>query len=156
MKQWRTYVQGGERPGPIDNAHLLEADADGVYVARPGLTKAEDYRAVNDGVWAYFQTQYGGGPTLARDKVDLYSSIYWDVAPKSAKEQEMIAAVIDQGRSGGLPEAASDPEIKQQIIDAMLPEPYRAGDVLMRQGDESANFFILDQGTCPRRPPLPA
>ena len=55
LADWRSYVSGGDRPDPIDNAHLLEADPHGVYAAREGLTKAEDYRAVNDSVWAYFQ-----------------------------------------------------------------------------------------------------
>eukprot|EP01048_Picozoa_sp_COSAG05_P010316 COSAG05_NODE_899_length_6679_cov_4.328419_1_plen_428_part_00 len=145
---WRAYVSGGPRPGPIDNAHLLEADADGIYVAREGLEKAEDYRAVNDSVWAYFQKVYGGGPTLPREKVDIYSYSHWDIAPKSAEQQTRIERVMDQRGSGGLPAQACDPEIRQQIIDAMLPVVVNEGEVLMRQGEEAADFFIIEEGEC--------
>jgi CRP-like cAMP-binding protein len=147
LQEWRSYVQGGKRPGPINNAHMLEANSSGVYVARAGLTKAHDYRAVNDRVWAFFQRAYGGGPTLARGKVDIYSMAHWDVAPKSRSEQARIERVIRQ-RNCVLPAAVQDAEVRQQVIDAMLPVEREAGELLMRQGEAEADYYIIDDGQC--------
>ena len=56
-------------------------------MARSGLKKPDDYRAVNHKVWAFFMERYGGGPTLVRLKVDIYAKEVWRAAPKTRKEE---------------------------------------------------------------------
>ena len=147
LSQWRAFVDGGERPSRIDNRSLVEVDEDGVYVARAGLKKADDYRAVNHKVWAYFMSRYGGGPTLVRPKVDIYAPEVWRAAPKTEEEEELIKAALDQP-SCALPDMVNHPEIRQQFIDAMLPRHYEEGVQLMRQGQLDSDFAIVGQGQC--------
>ena len=147
LSQWRDFVNGEERPGRIDNRKLVEADADGVYVARENLKKADDYRAVNHKVWAYFMSRYGGGPTLVRPTVDIYAAEAWRVAPKTEEEEQLIKAALDQP-SCALPDMVNHAEIRQQVIDAMLPKRLEAGEQVMRQGQLDSDFAIVASGQC--------
>jgi CRP-like cAMP-binding protein len=147
LSHWRSFVGGGERPGRIDNRCLVEEDEDGVYVARGGLKKADDYRAVNHKVWAFFMERYGGGPTLVRPKVDIYAPEVWRAAPKTKEEEQLIKAALDQP-SCALPDMVNHPEIRQQVIDAMLPRHYDEDVELMRQGQIDSDFAIVGRGQC--------
>eukprot|EP01043_Picozoa_sp_COSAG02_P116234 COSAG02_NODE_52645_length_306_cov_1.164251_1_plen_82_part_01 len=42
-------------------------------MARDGLVKGRDYRAVNKQVWEYFVSRHKGGPSIVRRRVDIYS-----------------------------------------------------------------------------------
>ena len=147
LARWREFVNGEERPGRIDNRRLVEAGAGGIYCPRRGLKKADDYRAVNHKVWAFFMSQYGGGPTLVRPKVDIYSKEIWHAAPKTEAEQALIEAALEQP-SCALPEMVNDAEIRQQVIDALVPEAFEEGAELMRQGQLDADFAIVASGAC--------
>jgi len=55
-------------PGPIDNARLLDKNADPLPNQRPII----HYRGVNVRVWRFLHDKYGGGPELRRRTIDLY------------------------------------------------------------------------------------
>lgn len=40
---------------------------------RKGLDLNKDYRGVNKEVWVLLNKIYGGGPTIAREELDIYS-----------------------------------------------------------------------------------
>jgi len=40
---------------------------------KPNLKLNQDYRGVNKEVWQIFQSLYGGGPTIVRETLDIYS-----------------------------------------------------------------------------------
>eukprot|EP00940_MAST-03C_sp_MAST-3C-sp2_P002342 g2342.t1 len=85
LRVWRTYVFSKEdkpRPGPLDNATLLEplpggaTDEDGAIAMRdpkPNLVKVTDYRGVNRHVYSYFRKVYGGGPAIVRKELNIYA-----------------------------------------------------------------------------------
>ena len=148
LESWRNFVAGGDRPGPIDNSSLVERDEEGRYRAREGLLKAKHYRAVNHKVWSFFQDSYGGGPTLVRERVDIYAAEKWPTAPKTPSEIDEIVLAL---RSKNCPWAHGCIEeigIRSQVVDAMVPVRYSAKSMAMEQGDTGIDFFIIRSGEC--------
>lgn len=67
--RWASFAdQGGPLPGPISNERLLGAEGRPI----PGLRRGADWGAVNESVWKYWHSRYGGGPVLPRQTPDLY------------------------------------------------------------------------------------
>lgn len=103
LKDWKSFVgnkkcksSNGARmckneevgilePGPISNVKLITADAarklqsnnpeykDIIPEPKPNLKRGENYRGVNQDVWRILSNIYGGGPTLVRKELDIYS-----------------------------------------------------------------------------------
>lgn len=63
-----TLVSGP--PGPIDNNNLLEQNGR----PKPNLSRGFHYRGINERLWNYFYTIYGGGPVLKSRFLDIHSS----------------------------------------------------------------------------------
>lgn len=57
-------------PPPITNDALVDP---ATGQPRPNLKKIDHYRGVNERVWSFFLSQYGGGPTIKRSEIDLYA-----------------------------------------------------------------------------------
>ena len=57
-------------PGPITN-NLLYIDPE-CSILRQKLRAAIDYRGLNHKVWEAYLNMYGGGPTIARRKLNIY------------------------------------------------------------------------------------
>jgi hypothetical protein len=114
LTKWRNFVNGGERPGHIDNHKLLNPALEGASEARPGLKKGDDYRRVNRNVWEYFMGRYGGG---AADE-GLPSSE--DLRGPRAVEPEPITVVESTCSAGEV----------DYVIRAIEDEVYRRGTEL--------------------------
>mmetsp|Transcript_4076 Transcript_4076/g.3921 ORF Transcript_4076/g.3921 Transcript_4076/m.3921 type:complete len:317 (-) Transcript_4076:23-973(-) len=56
-------------PGPVDNSVLFEGNN-----VKRGLEKSKHYRGVNRHVWYAFMEIYGGGPTVCRQVLDIYTA----------------------------------------------------------------------------------
>ena len=56
-------------PGPVDNARLLGKDGKPL----PNLRAITHYRGVNANVWTFLYSIYGGGPTLKRRDINIYT-----------------------------------------------------------------------------------
>mmetsp|Transcript_27225 Transcript_27225/g.62779 ORF Transcript_27225/g.62779 Transcript_27225/m.62779 type:complete len:226 (+) Transcript_27225:76-753(+) len=70
LRKWRHYaLRRGQRPGPISNENLLQADG---ITAKRGLRERDDYRGVSQEVWDYFVAQHGGGPCIVSPQLDVY------------------------------------------------------------------------------------
>lgn len=99
LKSWRDFIQnvgphdgtgrGTLPPGPIDNSRLLHKDGTPLKNQRPEV----HYRAVNSKVWNFLHNIYGGGPTLIRRKIDVYSE---PVDPNAPLEPTPAATGIEQ------------------------------------------------------------
>jgi hypothetical protein len=80
LKRWRDFINGEGTtdgtgrgilpPGPIDNARLLGKGGAPLSHLRP----ADHFRGVNYDVWTFLHDIYGGGPVLARDRIELKAS----------------------------------------------------------------------------------
>jgi hypothetical protein len=71
LDDWVAFAnECGPVPGPIDNSVLLERAG----AVKRGLVKGVHYRAICPQVWAFFIATYGGGPIVARRKIDIYDS----------------------------------------------------------------------------------
>ncbi|KAI9138665.1 hypothetical protein BKA69DRAFT_1040757 [Paraphysoderma sedebokerense] len=70
LLSWHAWKNGGNKiPGPIDNSNFLNADGSPKKKVRVKV----DYRGVNEDVWNYFYSIYGGGPVCKRKIIDVYS-----------------------------------------------------------------------------------
>jgi uncharacterized small protein (DUF1192 family) len=79
VNKWKRYVRA-ERvtdisevsaPGPITNERLLDKDNPGR--PRANLKLRVDYIGVNARVWWLFMHVHGGGPSICREELDMYS-----------------------------------------------------------------------------------
>lgn len=79
LVRWGQFKSGaGPPPGPISNDRLVVEGQ-----PRPNLVRGTHYRGVNRRVWGYFHRIYGGGPTIIRRSINVYSP---PVPPSSAGE----------------------------------------------------------------------
>ena len=84
LRQWRAFIQEkGQRPGPITNHLLLDADSK----PRPGLVKVRDYRGLHGTVWDELLRCYGGGPVIVRKRLDIYEEEE-EAAPSGQQQQQ--------------------------------------------------------------------
>ncbi len=60
-------------PGPISNHTLFASIKESSSELKSDLQLNTDYRGVNREVWQIFQSLYGGGPTIVRESLDIYS-----------------------------------------------------------------------------------
>lgn len=67
------------------------------------------------------------------------------VAPVYQKTQQQIEA-IKKRMDGNFMFDCLNPKDKKSIIDAIVPTTKSAGDVIIRQGDDGDNFYIVEQG----------
>lgn len=74
LRQFFEFRSGKRRlpPGSITNDCLLEVGND-PQRPRPGLIRNIHYSAVNQHLWDYLFGRYGGGPSIPRSIVDIYS-----------------------------------------------------------------------------------
>mmetsp|Transcript_122859 Transcript_122859/g.342368 ORF Transcript_122859/g.342368 Transcript_122859/m.342368 type:complete len:558 (-) Transcript_122859:141-1814(-) len=71
LQAWKAFVRrDAEFPGPIDNNRLIDSLSG---QPRPGLRLIDDYRGVCSAIWSFWHQRYGGGPTIQREKLDLYA-----------------------------------------------------------------------------------
>jgi hypothetical protein len=71
LQSWKSFVtKNGSLPGPIDNGRLVDTRTG---LPWRGLKPVDDYRGVNQAIWTYWHQRYGGGPTVKRQYLDLYT-----------------------------------------------------------------------------------
>ena len=63
---------------------------------------------------------------------------------KSEKEKERIGAAV---KSNFLFTSLDEEQMKT-VVDAMKLHQYKAGDTVIKQGDDGDEFFVLENGTC--------
>eukprot|EP00916_Digyalum_oweni_P005216 GHVL01009176.1.p1 GENE.GHVL01009176.1~~GHVL01009176.1.p1 ORF type:complete len:460 (+),score=84.30 GHVL01009176.1:200-1579(+) len=69
VKAWKDFVlHSASPPGPIDNSVLVDSDG----IPYSNLIAAKHYKGVNEVIWKYWITRYGGGPVIARRTFNIY------------------------------------------------------------------------------------
>lgn len=68
-KRTRTHSWTKDRPGPIDNAELL--DGTGSALLRKTISELSDYQLVSEDAWNLLSKWYGGGPAVKRRAIQL-------------------------------------------------------------------------------------
>ncbi|KAK9816595.1 hypothetical protein WJX72_002470 [[Myrmecia] bisecta] len=86
-----------ERPGPIDNTDLEEADLDSdpAHSLRKDLREGEDYVLRVEGTWRKLRSWYGGGPSISREVIKLGAG-----TPKLVVEVYPMSFKVHNGASG--------------------------------------------------------
>jgi len=64
--------------------------------------------------------------------------------PKSKEDQERLAIALKKH----IMFAHLEEEERQAVFDAMVEVKYKKGDVIIRQGDEGDNFYVVETGEC--------
>lgn len=86
VNKWKRYVRAEDAneifdvssPGAITNARLFDKENPGQVRAK--LKLRVDYIGVNARVWWLFMHVHGGGPSICREELDMYSA---DVTPET-------------------------------------------------------------------------
>jgi cAMP-dependent protein kinase regulator len=68
------------------------------------------------------------------------------IPPVHDKSEEQIKA-IKQKMENNFMFSTLNPKDKKKILDAVLPMTKKAGDVIIKQGDDGDNFYLVEQGT---------
>lgn len=71
LHQWSAF-KSGQRPnppGPITNNRLFKSPT----LPRDNLSRGIHYRGVNEKVWNFFWSVYGGGPVIKKSTINIYS-----------------------------------------------------------------------------------
>jgi hypothetical protein len=66
------------------------------------------------------------------------------IHPKSAEERRHISEIV----SDNILFKSLDEKQHEILLDAMFPKEFEAGDVIIKQGDDGDNYYILDTGVC--------
>lgn len=66
------------------------------------------------------------------------------VHPKSIEERKRISDIL----ADNILFKSLDEKQSKVLLDAMFPKEYDSGDVIIKQGDDGDNFYILDTGVC--------
>ncbi|OQR89287.1 cAMP-dependent protein kinase regulatory subunit [Thraustotheca clavata] len=66
------------------------------------------------------------------------------VHPKSAEERKRISDILVDN----ILFKSLDDKQSKILLDAMFPKEYEVGEVIIKQGDDGDNFYILDTGVC--------
>ena len=149
LRQWRGFVEGGTRPGRIDNGKLVETAAGGGIQPREGLTKAEHYRAVNPAVWEYFLAEYGGGPEICRATIDIYSpEPQPDAEPEPEPEPEQEPQAEPEPAGDEEMEAAFAPARQQEVGFRSAMEAREAGEAAA-EAEREARAAVRPPGCLP-------
>lgn len=71
LHQWNAFKSGAQGPpGPISNHRLFKSNSN---ILRDNLSRGIHYRGVNERVWNYFYSIYGGGPVIKRQTINIYN-----------------------------------------------------------------------------------
>jgi hypothetical protein len=106
LSDWKKFVlRGGPLPGQIRNESLLDARTG---KPRQGLELVVHYRGVNATIWKYWTQRYGGGPTLRRRRLDIYSAPISDSADEVFEESDPLDQIKQAVGSGHLGESLKD------------------------------------------------
>jgi cAMP-dependent protein kinase regulator len=66
------------------------------------------------------------------------------VHPKSDSEREQITRMVAENI---LFKSLDDKQL-QIVLDAIFPKDFEPGDIIIKQGDDGDNFYILESGVC--------
>ena len=79
------------------------------------------------------------GETMTEEEATNYVK---KVVPKDYKTMEALAKAIAKN----VLFSHLDENERSDIFDAMFPVSARCGEVIIQQGDEGDNFYVIDQG----------
>lgn len=102
---------------------------------------APTHRAVDDQGAGPVKQRRGGisSETMTEDEAFNYVK---KVVPKDYKTMEALAKAIAKN----VLFSHLDENERSDIFDAMFPVAARSGEVIIQQGDEGDNFYVIDQG----------
>ena len=66
------------------------------------------------------------------------------IHPKSRKERDGISRMVAEN----ILFKSLDEKQHDIVLDAMFPTNFEPGDIIIKQGDDGDNFYILESGVC--------
>ncbi|KAI9912008.1 hypothetical protein PsorP6_009217 [Peronosclerospora sorghi] len=88
----------------------------------------------------------GRRASVSAETIDPLSARQFErvVHPKSLKEREGISRMVAEN----ILFKSLDEKQHAIVLDAMFPKEFEPGDIIIRQGDDGDNFYILESGVC--------
>lgn len=66
------------------------------------------------------------------------------IHPKSPEEREGIGRMVAEN----ILFKALDEKQHEIVLDAIFPKEFEPGEIIIKQGDDGDNFYILESGVC--------
>ncbi|EGZ29970.1 cyclic AMP-dependent protein kinase-like protein regulatory subunit [Phytophthora sojae] len=88
----------------------------------------------------------GRRTSVSAETIDPLSARQFErvVHPKSAEEREGISRMVAEN----ILFKSLDEKQHDIVLDAMFPKEFEPGDIIIKQGDDGDNFYILESGVC--------
>ncbi|EEY53736.1 uncharacterized protein PITG_22108 [Phytophthora infestans T30-4] len=88
----------------------------------------------------------GRRTSVSAETIDPLSARQFErvVHPKSAEEREGIGRMVAEN----ILFKSLDEKQHDIVLDAMFPKEFEPGDIIIKQGDDGDNFYILESGVC--------
>ncbi|ETI34069.1 hypothetical protein, variant 1 [Phytophthora nicotianae CJ01A1] len=88
----------------------------------------------------------GRRTSVSAETIDPLSARQFErvVHPKSAEEREGISRMVAEN----ILFKSLDEKQHDIVLDAMFPKEFEPGDIIIKQGDDGDNFYILESGIC--------
>ncbi|KAF4325567.1 hypothetical protein BBO99_00002005 [Phytophthora kernoviae] len=86
----------------------------------------------------------GRRTSVSAETIDPLRQFERVVHPKSAEEREGIGRMVVEN----ILFKSLDEKQHDIVLDAMFPKEFEPGDIIIKQGDDGDNFYILESGVC--------
>ncbi|CAI5706917.1 unnamed protein product [Peronospora farinosa] len=88
----------------------------------------------------------GRRTSVSAETIDPLSACQFErvVHPKSRKERDGISRMVVEN----ILFKSLDEKQHDIVLDAMFPKNFEPGDIIIKQGDDGDNFYILESGVC--------
>eukprot|EP01012_Entosiphon_sulcatum_P018573 TRINITY_DN2330_c0_g1_i1.p2 TRINITY_DN2330_c0_g1~~TRINITY_DN2330_c0_g1_i1.p2 ORF type:complete len:424 (-),score=102.06 TRINITY_DN2330_c0_g1_i1:322-1593(-) len=108
-----------------------------------GPKQSEDTTASTDSMPDVARRRTGISSEV-QQMITLLEDTDYKVVPKNEEERARLRRAL----ANNILFASLDERDMKVVYDAMFERRYKSGDVIMRQGDEGDNFYVLDEGEC--------
>ncbi|CAE7224827.1 L [Symbiodinium necroappetens] len=144
LQQWKDFIRTKTSPpGAISNHNLVGADG----CPKPNKQPIKDYRGVNEKVWKFWLSRYGGGPEIKRQKLELYQQKPQAPHPPPSKLAPKIAPVATMP---SMPQPQPQPQLQPPPI-----APAQPSQAQKRSGPAPSQSFAPSAPAPPAVGPQP-
>ncbi|KAF1314590.1 Camp-dependent protein kinase regulatory subunit, partial [Globisporangium splendens] len=88
----------------------------------------------------------GRRTSVSAETIDPHSAKQFErvVYPKSSEERDCIGRMVAEN----ILFKSLDENQHEIVLDAMFPKEFEPGEIIIKQGDDGDNFYILESGVC--------
>jgi len=123
-----------------DNSNMMESEME----EDPNMNDHRANSKDNANNAPKFPLRSGRRGAICAEPIGTSSSVSLRVVPKSKEASDRLAAALRKH----IMFAHLEEEERQAVFNAMFEVRYKKGDIIIRQGDEGDNFYVVEDGEC--------